>query len=183
MWVKNRDGSTSQDEWFCYHKGLDGGNNPEEYYLKLNSTAAQDQYTLIWNNTAPSASHFTVGSFPGINDDGENFIAMLFASVDGISKVGSYTGTGSSGNSVSLGFQPRFLIVKNADWSSGDWFVYDTVRGWASGNDSVLILNSSGAQATGTTYDIDPTSTGFTVQSTDAAVNNSGHNFIYYAHA
>ena len=93
VWVKNRDGATSQDEWFCYHKGLNSGNNPQEYYLKLNSSAAQDQYTLIWNNTAPSASHFTVGSFPGINDDGENFIAMLFASVDGISKVGSYTGT------------------------------------------------------------------------------------------
>ena len=47
----------------------------------------------------------------------------------------------------------------------------------------MLQLNSSGPQVVGTTHDIDPTSTGFTVQSTDAAVNNNGHNFIYYAHA
>ena len=185
IWAKKRNGS---GYWGVYHKGLNGGTNPENYRLLLNDThaesAASGSYTnWYWNNTAPTATHFSVGEVPNVNDNNMNLIATLFASVDGISKVGRYTGTGSSGNSVSLGFQPRFLLVKNADWSSGDWFVYDTTRGWASGNDSTVILNSTATQVTGSTWDIDPTSTGFTVQSTDAAVNQNGHNFIYYAHA
>ena len=180
IWCKGRDVTS---DWAVYHKGQNGGTNPEQYHLHLNNTSAEVALTSMWNDTAPTSTQFTVGSNSNSNYDNKKFIAMLFASVDGISKVGRYTGTGSSGNSVSLGFQPRFLIVKNADWSSGDWFVYDTTRGWVSGNDSTLILNSNAAQVTGSTFDIDPTSTGFTVQSTDAAVNNNGHNFIYYAHA
>jgi len=176
MWVKRRDATSN---WAVYHKDLH--QYPQDYYLILNDSLAAVNASQWWK--PPTNTHWftAIGGLNNVN--GASYIAMLFASVDGISKVGSYTGTGSSGNSVSLGFQPRFLIVKNASWSHGDWFVYDTTRGWVSGNDSTLKLNSTAAQLTNSTWDIDPTSTGFTVQSTDAAVNQNGHNFIYYAHA
>ena len=180
IWVKKR---SAAEKWMVGHKGLNGGVDPWGEFISLNETNAEVDSVNFWNDTAPTATHFTLGSGNYGNTNNETFIAFLFASVEGISKVGSYTGTGSSGNSVSLGFQPRFLIVKNASWSSGDWFVYDTTRGWVTGNDSTMLINSSAAQVTGSTFDIDPTSTGFTVQSTDAAVNQNGHNFIYYAHA
>ena len=179
MWIKDRSVS---ENWFAWHSGLNSGTTPEQWSMELNNTAAQAQITYM-HNTAPTATRFTVGTHGMVNGNNNNYCAFLFASIDGISKVGYYTGTGVSGLAVTTGFTPRFLIVKNASWSSGDWFVYDTVRGWTSGNDAVLQLNSSGPQVVGTTHDIDPTSTGFTVQSTDAAVNNNGHNFIYYAHA
>ena len=106
---------------------------------------------------------------------------MLFASVEGISKVGSYSGTGSAGHVITTGFTPRFLIVKAATTTS-DWSVFDTTRGWASGNDKQLALNSDAAQVTSYDY-ADPTSTGFTINITGNAMNGSGETYIYYAHA
>ena len=103
---------------------------------------------------------------------------MLFSSISGISKVGSYTGNGSS-ITITTGFQPRFLIVK-AD-STQNWFVLDTTRGWGSGDDKHLSLNVSSAQGT---YDFGaPTSTGFSFPNGNGAFNGNNENYIYYAHA
>ena len=113
-------------------------------------------------------------------------MAILFSSVDKISKVGSYTGS-SSALTITTGFQPRFVIIKNASStsydSSTDWFVFDTTRGWASGNnDKLLRLNEDDAQ---TTEDwTNPTSTGFTINADSGNhLNNNGDRYIYYAHA
>ena len=182
MWVKNRTYDDANG-WTVYHKGLNGGTNPEQYRIRLQNTNAEDDNNLAWNDTAPTSTHFTLGHERMVNQDSYNYIAYLFSSVAGVSKVGYYNGTGVSGLTVTTGFTPRFLIIKNNTWSSGDWFVYDTVRGWASGNDAVLLLNSSGAQVVGSTHATDPTSTGFSVVSTDTAVNASGQKYIYYAHA
>ena len=177
MWVKRRDASS---DWAVYHKDLH--QYPQDYYLVLNSSAAVVNASQWWKQ--PTSTHWftAIGNLNNIN--GATYIAMLFASVAGISKVGYYTGNGSTtGPTITTGFTPRFLIVKNASWSHGDWFVYDTTRGWASGNDKTMKLNSTAAQLDNSTWDIDPTSTGFTVQSNDGAVNANGNNFIYYAHA
>ena len=88
------------------------------------------------------------------------------------------------GLTQTTGFNPRFLIIKNITWTHGDWFAYDTLRGWASGtNGEVLQLNTSAAQSSSGTHKTSPTSTGFSVDSTDTAVNASGQKYIYYAHA
>ena len=170
------------DGWIVYHKGMNGGTNPQNYYMQLQTTAAEAAGTGAWNDTAPTSSHFTVGNWAELNRDGYNFIALLFASVDGISKVGSYTGNGSAtSRTITLGFQPRFLILKNAN-GYNDWFVFDTVRGWASGNDTVLSINSDAVQYSGEDYGA-PTSTGFTITSSLANVNENNSTYIYYAHA
>ena len=183
IWCKNRDAT---GYWGVYHKGLNGGTNPENYRMLLNDThaesAASGSYTnWYWNNTAPTATQFSVGEVSNANANNTQIIAMLFASVDGISKVGSYTGTGASGNSITLGFQPRFLLIKNANNASVNWVVYDTVRGWTGTNDKFLNINQNYAQ--GTTTIGPPTSTGFTVNATNTSLNSSGDNFVYYAHA
>ena len=105
-------------------------------------------------------------------------IAMLFASVEGISKCGYYEGSNSA-QTITTGFQPRFLIIKRID-AGYAWFVLDTFRGWGAGGDSQLELNTNnGAQS----HDFGaPTSTGFTLTSFDS-YNISGGKFIYYAHA
>ena len=179
IWIKNRD---STKDWVVGHQGLNGGTNPWEYHLVLNDTAAEsDNTTKGFNDTAPTSTHFTLGSHSAVNAGGNSFIAMLFSSVDGISKVGYYAGS-SSGLTITTGFAPRFLILKNITDNGSGWIVLDTTRGWGSGNDYALNINNSEAQ--NNFDDIGyPTSTGFYVGTVNSQYNAANKNYIYYAHA
>jgi len=133
--------------------------------------------------TTNGAASYIVSSSGSVYQyqSGNTFIAYLFASVDGISKVGSYTGTGNDLN-VDCGFSAgaRFILIKRTD-SSGDWYVWDSLRGIVAGNDPYLLLNTTAAQVTNTDY-IDPLASGFTVTSSaPAALNASGGTYIFYA--
>ena len=183
IWVKNID--TSRD-WVVYHKGLNGGTNPQNYYLKLNTNDAEASTQYIWSEYAPTATQFEVDATGVVNDNNETYLALLFADsndIDGnpISKCGYYTGNGTSGHEITTGFQPRFLIVKGASFSTdANWYMFDTLRGWAAGTEEILKINSDAAQ-----YQWDygaPTSTGFTL-TTASGANSNNENFIYYAHA
>ena len=182
MWFKKRNSSKN---WYVYHSGLDGGNSPEDYSLRLNTTALEDEDgNTLWNQTVPTATHFRINTDSGVNADGDDYLALLFSSVSGISKVGRYTGNGSdTGPIITTGFAPRFLIIRRAGPTEGDnWNVYDTIRGFSSGSDPLLKINNTNAQLTG--YDIvDPTSDGFQLVTTDSAHNSSNVNYVYYAHA
>ena len=183
IWFKNRtQTSPTSYHWIVYHKGMNGGTNPEQYYSFLDTNDEEGSSNTFLNATAPTATTITVGTNAYVNTNSEQYLAMLFASVDGISKVGYYTGNGSAtSQTITLGFQPRFLIVKNVTTNTHGWGVLDTTRGWASGNDQILNLDSSSAQ---TAADIGaPVSTGFTLTTSDADWNENNSTFIYYAHA
>jgi len=176
IWFKNRDDTRN---WKVYHKGLNGGTNPEDYTIDLNQTNSEASNTSYMTGTAPTSTTFVSGNDGDTNGYGDNYIALLFASVDGISKVGYYAGT-TSNLTITTGFQPRFVIIKNITISDS-WYVLDTTRGWGSGDDEYLQLNSTAAQVA---HDFGaPTSTGFTLGYNNGAYNNNGNNFIYYAHA
>ena len=173
--IKNRNSATP---WVVGHKGLNGGTTPWNYYIFLQNSQEAGA-SSIWNDTAPTSTHFTLGNYGGVNGT-DDFLALLFASVDGISKVGYYTGTGSS-QTITLGFQPRFLMMKPTGSTSYGWYIVDTVRGWASDNDSYLMLNSqSNAGSAGFGQ---PTSTGWSIDVTDDYINGNNLKYIYYAHA
>ena len=186
IWVKRRDDPA---DWAVYHKGLNGGTNPANYHLHLNTTAAEDASSTMWNDSAPTATYFNIGSNSRVNSNGTHtrYVGMLFASVDGISKVGYYTGNGgSSTQTITLGFAPRFILIKRTDTTTEHWLVLDTVRGWVSGGDSKFIyLQSSAAQGTlaTSTQGVTPTSTGVEISGTSSVVNTNTGNYIYYAHA
>ena len=176
LWIKRRSGVNA---WTTGHIGLNGGTNPWNYYVGINETS-QETDDDVFADTAPTSTHFTIGGHSQVNSDGEKYIAMLFASVEGISKVGYFDGQNSD-LTVTFGFQPRFLMVKRAD-STGDWNVYDTTRGLVSGADKELRLNDDSAQSDHEVGDI--TSTGFTFAcggSHDTC--SAGGKWIYYAHA
>ena len=179
-WIKNRSGTS---DWCVYHKNMHGS-IPEKYYMKLNSSAARAYEDQTFDS--PTATHFNLRHNALVNSNNSNFIMILFSSVSGISKVGSYTGTGNA-LSVSTGFAPRFLFIKNASTGTGDshWWVVDTTRGWASGDDNCLRLDVSNAAVTGANLGA-PTSTGFDMPANSGnstAYNKSGDTYIYYAHA
>ena len=180
MWIKDRTTTGGGGSpWYVYHSDTaDSGMG----YGYLNSDDAFSSSGLggAWNSTAPTSTHFSLGTWAGVNYSGASFIAMLFSSVNGISKVGSYTGNDTS-QSISLGFQPRFLILKNAT-STEKWYVLDTVRGWVSGADEYMSLNTDYAQVSSNTFG-EPTATGFDISGSDNWNNANGETFIYYAHA
>jgi hypothetical protein len=112
---------------------------------------------------------------------GVNAAIYLFATLAGVSKVGSYTGTAAT-LQIDCGFTAgaRFVLIKRTD-STGAWYVWDTARGIVSGNDPYLLLNSNAAEVTNTDY-IDPYSAGFELSSTaPAALNASGGTYIFLA--
>lgn len=131
-----------------------GNNN----VLRLNYDSAAGG-TSGFQDTTPTSTQFFLEYY---NASGVTFVAYLFATLPGISKVGTFSGTGSDIN-VDCGFTAgaRFVMIKRTD-SSGDWYVFDSARGIVSGNDPYLRLNSTGAEVTNTDY-IDPLNAGFKV--------------------
>jgi len=150
-------------------------------FVQLNSTAAEGTVATYWNNTAPTSSVFSVGTAGATNASADNFVAYLFATCAGVSKVGSYTGTGTT-LQIDCGFTAgaRFVLIKRTD-STGDWYVWDSARGIIAGNDPYLLLNSSAAEVTNTDY-VDSYSAGFELSSTaPAAINANGGTYIFLA--
>jgi len=180
IWQKNRAGATS---WITYHKGLNGGTNAWNYSQFLNTSGAEMANAGLMTETPTSTSLTLSGSnwVNNISASGVNGILFLFASVDGISKVGYYAGS-SSGLTITTGFAPRFLILKNITDSTTGWILLDTTRGWGSGNDQMLNIQSYEAQWGGDDVGA-PTSTGFTVTTSNSQWNAANKNYIYYAHA
>jgi hypothetical protein len=172
MIVKCR--STAGTDWQIYSATL-GATHRLEFTSGGPSTSI-----VYWNNTAPTSSVFTVGTSNRTNESGDKFVAYLFASCPGVSKVGSYTGNGSS-QTINCGFTAgaRFVMVKRTD-STGDWVVLDTARGIVSGNDPFLQLNLTAVEVTGEDI-VDPDSSGFIVNSTTENINASGGTYIFLA--
>jgi len=110
-------------------------------------------------------------------------IMYAFAEVEGFSKFGSYTGNGSAdGPFIWCGFRPAFLMIKRTN-STGNWWMYDTVRDTIQPMDSTLNANTTGAELTNRVEKVDDLSNGFKVRSSDIEVNASGGTYIFMAFA
>jgi len=187
MWIKSRSQGGSTYTWQVYHSGMHS--TPTSVYLTLNTTdPIYGGGSARWNSTAPSSTSFSIGTGDVVNKSGETFIAYLFATVSGVSKVGSYTGTGdASAQTIDCGFSSgaKMVIIKCSS-NSGQWYIFDVDRGITNTvNDGVLMLNNTTAQspessAFGASIDaIQPDSSGFKVQYGD--LNQTGRTFIFYA--
>jgi len=164
--------------WLVYHKDLTGSYPSSRNYLSLNLSSSE--YSTYQALTAlPTESSMTLSSQGIANGNNDTYIAYLFASCPGVSKVGSYTGNGSS-QTIDCGFTAgaRFVLIKRTN-GADDWHVFDTERGIvASGNDKKLDLNLTRAERSNDW--LEPHSTGFSVTS-NAEVNDNSGTFIFYA--
>jgi hypothetical protein len=171
IWAKNRNDT---DPWYCYHTAT--GNTKSIPF----SASTPVTSSAIWNNTTPSATTFSVGN--NLNwSTSFNYIAYLFATVAGVSKVGSYTGNGSS-QTIDCGFNSgaSFVLVKRTD-AGGNWTYWDTKRGIVAGNDTSAKINGT-AGFVSDFDDIDPTSSGFIInQNSDTNFNVSSATYVFYA--
>jgi len=151
--------------------------NTKALYLNVTTASTTDS---AWGNTTPTSTVFTVGS-NDTNNTGKTYVAYLFATCAGVSKVGSYTGTGAL-ITVNCGFTSgaRFVLIRRTD-ATGNWYTYDTARGLTSGNDPSLWVNSASAETTGTNY-VDTDTTGFKVTAAaPAQLNDPGGTYIFLA--
>jgi hypothetical protein len=175
--VKARSGTFAGNiDWFVYASPL--GNSSR---LLLNTTGALADGQTTWNSTTPTSSVFSLGTSDNINGTGYTYVAYLFATCAGVSKVGSYTGTATT-LQIDCGFTAgsRFVLIKRTD-STGDWYVWDSARGIVAGNDPYLLLNSTAAEVTNTDY-VDTYNAGFEISSTaPAAINANGGTYIFLA--
>ena len=154
------------DSWIVYHASLG-----KTKYLFLNGNNAEFTDTA---DAFTSTSSSVFDARQGLINAGE-CIAYCWSEVSGFSKFGSYSGSGSSGNAITTGFKPRFLILKNAS-SSENWVIIDSERG-----DILLFANLGNAEASSDVVDF--TDDGFTLKQTGSASNASGSTYIYAAFA
>jgi len=175
MIVKCR--SNTIDGWMVYSATL-----PASSKIILNRDYAElAGETTTWNSTRPTASVFSVGTESNVNNSGFTYVNYLFATCAGVSKVGSYTGTGAA-QTINCGFTAgvKFVLIKRTD-STGDWFYWDSARGIVAGDDPYLLLNIAASEITTTDY-IDTVAAGFEITSTaPAPINANGGTFIFFA--
>lgn len=170
MIVKSRSASAAPS-WWVWNASTSGG-------LILNSADASSIYN--WSPTdTPTSTTFKVSRSYGTNYVSVTYVAYLFASCPGVSKVGSYTGTGAT-QTIACGFAggARFVLIKRTD-STGDWYVWDTARGMVAGTDPKLALNTTAAETNANW--VYTATTGFQIVTTDASVNASGGSYIFLA--
>jgi hypothetical protein len=180
MIVKSR--TSSSQPWQVYCSYFNGGVNANTYALALNtsqSTSDIGQGSGFWNSTSPTSTTFRVGTSGSVNQNGATLVAWLFASCPNVSKVGSYTGTGST-QTISCGFTggARWVMIKRTD-STGDWYVWDTARGMVSGTDPSILMNSTADEVNANS--VYTTTGGFQIVSTAAGINASGGTYIFLA--
>jgi uncharacterized delta-60 repeat protein len=176
LWIVKRRDAVQAPGWAVGSTQI-----PANSYLTLNLTDAYVTGATFWNSTYPTASNISLGTSSTVNASAATYVAYLFATVAGVSKVGSYTGTGTT-KQIDCGFTSgaRFVLIKRTD-SAGDWYVWDTARGIVAGSDPYFLLNSANAENASTDY-IDPYSAGFEISSSaPAAINANGGTFIFLA--
>jgi hypothetical protein len=183
MWIKNESGNNA---WAIWHKELNGGVNAEDYYLGFDQQFPSNTGNVFGkhNSFYPTDTQFEVGSSARTNSNGNVYNAYLFGEVEGVTKMGSYSGNGSTQN-IDCGFTngARFVLIKAV---SGDgaaaWLTLDVERGILSGSGDRVLKMHDGNAETSNTDSVDPLSSGFkVVQNTTLHPNKSGSTYIYYA--
>ncbi len=194
-WIMTKLRSDSGDGWLIYHHGLNEGTTPEQKYIVMSSTSGMQDNSIIWNDTAPTTSVFSVGTSNAVNGNTETYISYVFAEISGYSKFGFYTGVGSTdGVYVYTGFKPALLIVKQTD-ASNRWIIFDNKRGSQNESDTTVINNNpleeklelnpsdDTDESTSGTDCFDFLSNGFKLRRSGDVYNGSGHDYIYMAFA
>jgi hypothetical protein len=144
------------------------------------STATRYAFLNLTNSFTNLASTLTPTTFePAVDSNGVNYVTYLFATCPGVSKVGTYTGNGST-QTIDCGLTggARFVLIKRTD-STGDWRVVDTARGMMAGTDPYLSLNTTAAEVNAN--NVYTTAGGFQLVSSDANFNANSGSYIFLA--
>jgi hypothetical protein len=170
---------TDASNWNVFHSSV--GNTG---ILNLNTTGATTTNSQYWNNTSPTSSVFTTGTW---YTGSLTAVAYCFAQIAGYSAFGSYTGNGSSdGPFIYTGFRPKFFMTKITSAAGYDWIITDTSRDTYNVSGLCLEANLSNAESTNGgafSSQSDILSNGFKIRNSGTGANGSGGTYIYMAFA
>lgn len=179
--VKERADDNSQ--WSVFHYAALNKTDPETDWGRLDAVNAWSDNVNVFHDTKPTTTQFTVGISGDLSGVGDTYIAYLFASIPGLSKVFAFEGNFSqSGPYIYCGFRPRWLFWKNADLGSSNWVLIDSTRSPYNANTIKNILPSS-PNAEGDTLSIDLLSNGFKIRTTSTGTNENNNTIVGIAFA
>lgn len=160
--------------WFPITDVIDGSVD----YFYLNSDAAKGDMTGIYADFSINDTTFTNWYSPTSGD----VITYCFANVDGYQRIGSYVGTGSAGPFVYTGFEPAWLMIKEAS-NTGNWCIYDNKRDTVNPNNNVIAANSNNTESSYSSgYNVNFYTNGFEIaENTSNDLNTSGSTYMFMA--
>lgn len=159
--------TSNTDNWYVYHRSLAATEN-----VRLNQTNAVSTNNYFWDSTAPTSTVFSVGASGNTNQNGDTYVAYLFAhdaggfglaGTDNVISCGSLTGSGAGiATTVTLGYEPQFILAK-VTGAAQNWVMFDNMRGFDNTNAARLFPNLTNVESTvpAANY-FTPTATGFT---------------------
>ena len=150
----------------------------------LDASDAFDTGRGEWYSNTPDSVNMRISNDSHINASGATYIAYFFTSIQGYSKIGSYTGNGNAeGAFVYTGFKPAFVMIKRTD-SSDNWNIFDNKRaGYNFANYRLFANSTSGEETSSSAQRIDIVSNGFKQRSNETDTNGNGNPHIYMAFA
>jgi len=159
--------------------------------MQFDQGADDGNYPLSYSSTTITLPQNGQHANNEWNASGNNYIAYCFHSVAGYSKIGSYTGSGYTTNTITTGFQPDFVMIKAYTNSTAytSWVIFDSVRYGSSSDTNPIYANLSAAEGTrgngsgdGDVLEISFTSTGFQLVNNAAdETNDANKDYIYMA--
>ena len=158
--------------WANWHKSF---SDADQTYMPFTTSAAIDYGSSLWNYS--NWGEDKIGFDNVLYGSNNDVIAYCFASKRGVSKVGSYTGTGTT-NKIYTGFEPAFVMVKRSSTTGAGWYIVDNKRDTNTNKNKYLSADSAAAEASSgssITFNRD----GFTFDG--SSYNTSSQTHIYYA--
>lgn len=161
---------------------------PEDGIYETDTSDPVSDSTSYFNDTPPSATHITVGTFGSVNLADEEFVGWAMASMPGFSRVFRYLGNASTnGPEVYLGFKPRFIAIKRTEVAA-DWLTMMKATDIIGAqNNQFNIMESMGQLNTTANFfqniAIEAYSSGFKILDLDATVNAAGAEYVGFAFA
>ena len=172
--------STAGRDWVVGSTAL---TSPTAYNLVLN-TAAAEANNVSFFTTAATSSVWYPGDGGASNGSGLTYIAYCFHSIEGYSKVGSFTGNGNAdGPFIYTDMAPSFVMFKNAG-AAENWRIIDNKRNPYNVRD-LRLMPSSSSEEIGPSGDnsVDFLSNGFKLRTGNGAQNQSTKQIVYLAFA
>jgi len=176
-WVLVKNRSTGDRQWYNQHIG----NSSASKGQTLSTNGAEQTLSAVFGDTRASSTVFTVGDNNSINDSGDNYVAYVFAPIQGYSKFGTYEANNSTdGPFVYTGFQPAWVMVKSVD-ATGNWFIMDNARSDINVANEILFADLNAAQDTSNAIDF--LSNGFKLRNSGSGGLNYQNTYLYIAFA